>query len=93
MERLEKLIIPIACLVCAAAWGLTQTSADTAIIIARIVGIILVTFLCIGFAARVIVKRKREQRMIEEMRRVAEAEAAGEAVPSATTDPSAPTVG
>lgn len=93
MERLEKLIIPIACVVCAAAWGLTQTSVETAIIIARIIGIILVTFLCVGFAARVIVKKKREQRMIDEMRRAAAAEAAGETTASATTASSAPTGG
>lgn len=82
MERFEKLVIPIAAVVALGAWWLSTTSTDTAILVARVFGVLLVVVLITGFAARVIVRRKRARRTPDEALRESQDHAGGNDAPA-----------
>lgn len=76
MEKLEKLIFPIIAVVAIGAMFLVQAGTDTAVAVARIIGIVLGLLLVLGFVARSVIKFRRATQELEEM--AAEAAAAEE---------------
>jgi len=73
MSRLEKLLFPIIALVAVAGMLLVGAGENAAVLIARSVGIVLVTLLVAGFVIRSVVKYRRAK--AEHERLVAEFQA------------------
>ena len=81
MEKLEKLIFPIIAAVAIGAMFLVQAGTDTAVAVARTIGIILGLLLVLGFVARSVIKFRRATRELEEMAAEAAAREEGPGVP------------
>lgn len=62
MSRLEKLLFPIIVVVAITGILLVGAGESTAVIVARTVGVILVTLLLVGFVVRSVVKYRRGKR-------------------------------
>ena len=86
MSRFERMLFPIVILIAIAVMLLERSNEQTVVVVARVVGILLVTLLVLGFVARSVVKYRRAKSQLDEMKdemdrlrvEIAEEDAAGE---------------